>query len=52
MIPTLLVGRDIDAFRTKDGIERAVVDALRKYGVLPPAPKRPPHLHIVKDEPE
>ena len=47
-IPSLLLGRDIDAMRTKAGIERAVVDVLRKYGILPPAPKRPPPLRIVE----
>jgi hypothetical protein len=27
-----LLGRDVDAMRTKAGIERAVVDVLRKVG--------------------
>jgi hypothetical protein len=49
-IPSLLLGRDIDAMRTKAGIERAVVDVLRKYGILPPAPKRPPPLRIVETD--
>jgi hypothetical protein len=46
--PSLLLGRDIHAMQTKAGIERAVVDVLRKHGLLPPAPKRPPPLRIVK----
>jgi hypothetical protein len=36
-------GRDNDAMKTKAGIERAVVDVLRKLGFLEGAPKgRPP----------
>jgi hypothetical protein len=50
--PLLLLGRDIHAMQTKAGIERAVVDVLRKYGVLEPAPKRPPPLRVVKEEPK
>ena len=46
-MPSLLLGRDADAMRTKAGIERAVVDVLRKFGILEPAPKRPPPLRIV-----
>jgi hypothetical protein len=46
-----LLGRDVDTMRTKAGIERAVVDFSRKYGVLEPAPKRPPPLRIVKQRP-
>jgi hypothetical protein len=48
-MPSLLLGRDIDDIRTKAGVERAVVDVLRKFGVLRPAPKpgKPP-LRIVK----
>jgi hypothetical protein len=40
--------------QTKAGIERAVVDVLRKckYGVLEPAPKRPPPLRVVEKEAE
>jgi hypothetical protein len=45
-----LLGRDVNAMRTKAGIERAVVDVLRKYGVLVPASKRPPPLRVVKKE--
>jgi hypothetical protein len=48
-IPSLLLGRDVDDMRTKAGIERAVVDALRKFGVLPPAPP-PKQLRIVEPE--
>ena len=45
-----LLRRDIDAFNTKAGIERAVLDALRKFGVLPPAPKKAPQLRLVHDD--
>jgi hypothetical protein len=31
-VPSLLLGRDVDTMRTKAGIERAVVDVLRKLG--------------------
>jgi len=48
-VPSLLLGRDIDAMKTKVGIERAVVDILRKFGVLPPEPKQPPRFHIVEN---
>jgi hypothetical protein len=37
-----LLGRDVHAMQTKAGIERAVVDGLRKLGFLEPAPKGPP----------
>ena len=47
MTPSLLLGRDIDAMRTKAGIERAVVDVLRRLGFLPPQPKGAPKLHVV-----
>ncbi len=46
-IPLLALGRDIDSVRTKAGIERAVIDVLRKIGLLPPAPKGPPPLRGV-----
>jgi hypothetical protein len=52
MLPQLLLGRDIDAIHTKAGIERAVVEVLRRFGVLHASPKRPPPLRIVKDERE
>jgi len=48
-MPSLLLGRDIEDIRTKAGVERAVVDVLRRYGILPPAPKPAPRLKIVKD---
>jgi hypothetical protein len=35
-IPRAAYGRDIDDMRTKAGVERAVVDVLRKLGMLPP----------------
>jgi hypothetical protein len=49
-LPARLIGRDIEDMRTKSGIERAVVDALRRFGLLPPSPKRPPRLRMIKDE--
>jgi hypothetical protein len=48
-IPLLLLERDIGDMRTKAGIERAVIDVLRKCGVLPPAPP-PKRLRIVEPE--
>jgi hypothetical protein len=51
-VPSLLLGRDIDAMRTKARIERAVVDVLRKLGLLPAAPKPPSRLRVVKKEAE
>src|SRR5882757_3701348 len=49
-IPSLLMGGDIDDLRTKAGIQRAVVDVLRKWGVLPPAPPPINRLRVVKPE--
>jgi hypothetical protein len=51
-VPALLLGRDVHAMATRAGIERAVVEVLRKFNLLPPAPKRPPPLRIVKKEKE
>jgi hypothetical protein len=48
--PVQLIDRDIEDMRTKSGIDRAVVDALRRLGFLPPPPKRPARLRIIKDE--
>jgi ribosomal protein L34E len=48
--PSLLMGRDLDDLRTKAGIERAVVDVLRKFGMLPPAPPNKKRLRIVEPE--
>jgi hypothetical protein len=49
-ILSLARGRDVDDMHTKAGIERAVVDALRKFGVLPPAAPPIKRLRIVKPE--
>ncbi len=38
--------------RTKAGVERAVVDVLRKLGLLPSVPKTKPRLRVVKEEDE
>ncbi len=51
-VPELLLGRDIEDIRTKGGVERAVVDVLRKLGFLPPTPKTKPRLRVVKEEDE
>lgn len=50
----LLLGRDLEEYRTRAGIEQAVLGALRKFGMLPPAPKQAPaiSLRLVKDEAE
>ena len=48
-IPVLLLHRDLDAYASKASIELAVLDALRKFGMLPPEPKRPPPLRIVSE---
>jgi hypothetical protein len=48
--PLLLMGRDIDDMRTKAGVERAVVDVLRKLGMLAPAPPPTKRLRIVEPE--
>jgi len=53
MVPVLLLNRDIDGVRSKDGIRRTVISVLRELGILPPAPpapKRPPPLRVVKGE--
>src|SRR5262249_18563515 len=52
VIPQLLLGRDIDDMRTRAGMERVIVDTLRKLGLLPPqpTPPRPPPLQLVKAE--
>lgn len=51
LYPRLALGRDIDNIKTKDQVERAIVDFLRRLGILPPAPgpKRRPPLRLVKD---
>jgi hypothetical protein len=49
-VPSLLLGRDIDAMRTKAGVERAVIDVLRRFGLLPPQPPKAPPLKLVKPE--
>ena len=51
-IPRLLLGKDIDDFRTKAGIERAVLDVLRRYAMLPPAPPKARPLRLVKSDDE
>jgi hypothetical protein len=49
-IPLRLLGNDILAMQTKAGFERAVVEVLRKVGLLPPAPKGLPPVRLVKDD--
>ena len=43
-IPFLLLGRDIDNMKTKAGIERAIIDVLRRLGILPAEPPKAPLL--------
>jgi hypothetical protein len=40
--------RDYENFRARLGIERTVLDVLRQFGFLPPAPKKPRPLRLVK----
>ena len=54
-IPSLLLGRDVDDIRTKDGVRRAVIDVLRELGMLPEVSKgAKPQLRLVEssEEPE
>ena len=51
-VPELLLGQDIEGIRTKDGVERAVVDVLRRLGLLPSVPKTKSRLRVVKEEDE
>jgi hypothetical protein len=39
-MPSLLLGKDIDDMRTMAGIERAVLNVLRRLGMLPPEPQK------------
>ena len=48
-MPRLLLGKDIDDMRSRAGIERAVINVLRRLGMLPPEPPKRPPLHLVKD---
>jgi hypothetical protein len=45
-----LLGRDVDVMRIKAGIERAVVDVLRKLGFLEGPRKGRPPLRVVETE--
>jgi hypothetical protein len=47
-----LVDGDIDNFRSREGIKRAVIDVLREFGIFPPdpKPKKPSPLRLVKSE--
>jgi hypothetical protein len=47
------LARAVDNIRTKNDIERTMIDLLRRLGMLPPAPARPkpsPPLRLVKKE--
>jgi hypothetical protein len=46
-MPRLLLGADLDEYRTIKGIERAVLDVLRRFRILPPEPPKPPPLRLV-----
>ena len=45
-----LLGMDMDDYRARAGIDRAVLAALRRLGILLPEPKKPSPLHIVKSD--
>ena len=47
-VPSILLARDIDNVRTKEGIRRAVVDVLRDLGMLPKGSKRKPRLELIQ----
>jgi hypothetical protein len=49
-MPRLLLGKDIDDLRTKAGIERVVLDVLRRVGLLPAAPAKVSPLRLVKGD--
>jgi hypothetical protein len=49
-MPRLLFGKDLDDYRTKAGIDRAVRDALRKYGFMPAEQRKPPPLRLVLED--
>jgi hypothetical protein len=44
---SMLMSRDLDEYRSRAGIKRAVIDVLREIGVLSPEPKKPPPLKLV-----
>ena len=52
IVPELLLGQDMEDIRTKAGVERAVVDVLRKHGFLPPSPKTKTRLRVVRKKDE
>jgi hypothetical protein len=43
----LAIGHDLDDLRTQAGIDRAVLDALRRFGVLSPESPKAPRLRLV-----
>jgi hypothetical protein len=45
-VHSIPLGRDTRVMQTKAGIERAVVDVLRRLGFLPGAPKPAPPLRM------
>ena len=49
-LPSLLLGKDIDDFRTQAGINRAVLNALRRFGFVPPEPEKTPRLRLVETD--
>jgi hypothetical protein len=48
----LLGTRDLEYFRTREGIKRAVISVLREIGILPPEPKqnKPTPFRLVKGD--
>jgi hypothetical protein len=49
-ISTLVLGKDIDDIRTRAGIERGVIDVLRRLGFVAPSVPAPRSLRLVKAE--
>jgi hypothetical protein len=49
-VPRLALGKDIDDIRTKTGIERVVLDVLRRVGLQGAVPARP-RLTLMPTEP-
>ena len=54
-IPVRLLQEDMEAAKSRDAVQRVVVEILREFGLLPSSavqPKREPLLRIVKSDDE